>query len=64
MKTPVGYTAKADYDIIEVDPDYTWAIVGMPNRKGYWLLARNKTVSQSIEDHFYERGRSLGFDTS
>jgi apolipoprotein D and lipocalin family protein len=30
-----------DYWIIGLDPDYRWAVVGNPNRKYGWILARN-----------------------
>ena len=31
---------KGDYWIIDLDPDYRWAVVGVPSRKYLWILSR------------------------
>jgi apolipoprotein D and lipocalin family protein len=36
-----------DYWIIDLDPNYQWAVVGAPNRKFGWILARTPTLPQS-----------------
>jgi len=33
-----------DYWILGLDQDYRWAVVGAPNRKYGWILARSKTL--------------------
>lgn len=53
-----------DYWIIGLDPNYRWAVVGAPNRKYGWILARSKTldannletISAIIEYNGYQRG--------
>ena len=53
-----------DYWIVGLDPNYRWAVVGAPNRKYGWILARSKTldansletISAIIEHNGYQRG--------
>jgi apolipoprotein D and lipocalin family protein len=53
-----------DYWIVGLDQDYRWAVVGAPNRKYGWILARSKTldanswetISAIIERNGYQRG--------
>ena len=53
-----------DYWILGLDQDYRWAVVGAPNRKYGWILARSKTldansletISAIIERNGYQRG--------
>ena len=39
------------YWIIDLDPDYQWAVVGEPKRKYLWILSR----TPSMDEHIYER---------
>ena len=51
-------TIKADYWILDVDEEnYTWAIVGLPNRTGLWFLSRNNTL-----DAQFIQGKSKVFE--
>ena len=36
----------ADYWVIDLDPDYRWAVVGGPSRKYLWILSRSPTMSR------------------
>ncbi len=33
-----------DYWIIDLDPEYRWAVVGVPTRKYLWILSRTPTM--------------------
>lgn len=37
----------ADYWVIDLDPDYRWAVVGGPSRKYLWILSRSPTLSRA-----------------
>lgn len=37
-----------DYWIIDLDPEYRWAVVGHPQRKYLWILARTPTLDRDI----------------
>ena len=39
------------YWIIDLDPDYQWAVVGEPKRKYLWILSRTR----SMDDEVYKR---------
>jgi len=56
---------RADYLILEVAPDYSWALVGQPSRKLGWILARDAalddaayaTLLAKFGDHGYAADR-------
>jgi len=47
---------KADYWVVEMDPNYQWAILGQPSRKGFWIIARNFQIDKSLMDKLVARG--------
>ena len=63
-RTQLYHTMKFPYVIMELAHDYSYAVVGMPNREYVWILARKPV----LEDETYEtlKGRiaEQGFDTS
>ncbi len=55
---------KAPYWIIELDPQYRWAVVGHPKRKHLWILAREKALPPEIEKDLLAKLQALGYDTA
>lgn len=53
-----------NYWILHVDELYQEAIVGTPNRKHLWLLARTSTISDNRYTALVARAEQLGFDVS
>ena len=53
-----------DYQIIELAPDYTYALVGAPDRKYLWVLARNPRLDEATYLRLLDAARSQGFDVS
>ena len=51
-----------DYWIIDLDPDYRWAVVGEPKRKYLWLLSRTPTLDKSTLDGILSRLPAAGYD--
>ena len=37
-----------DYWIIDLDPEYRWAVVGVPSRKYLWVLSRTPTLDETL----------------
>lgn len=35
---------KLDYIVLEVDPNYQWTAVGVPNQNYLWIMSRSKTM--------------------
>lgn len=53
-----------DYWIIDLDPDYRYAVVGDPARKYLWILARETEVNSEILDSILYRANEQGYDIS
>jgi apolipoprotein D and lipocalin family protein len=56
-------SSAGNYWIIEVAPDYSVALVGTPDRKFLWLLARQPHISKLTEQHYLDEAHRLGFQT-
>lgn len=55
---------RGDYWIIDLDSAYTYAVVGVPNRKYFWILSRKPEMEGQLLTLLLERLRNKGFDTS
>ena len=55
---------EGNYWILHVDPDYRDAIVGTPDRKYLWILARRPVLPEPRYQELVEKARSLGYDVS
>jgi len=51
------------YHVVDLDPDYRWALVMGPTRGYFWILARDTQVPQDLRERWLSRARSLGIDT-
>ena len=52
------------YNVIDLDPGYTIALVAGPDRDYLWILSRDPTPPPAEVERLVTRARSLGFDTS
>jgi apolipoprotein D and lipocalin family protein len=52
----------ADYWVIALAPDYSWAVIGGPGRKYLWILARRPELDAAVYAGILERIRALGYD--
>lgn len=53
-----------EYWIIEVAPDYRYAVVGHPSRDYLWILSRTKTIAPADLDAALAHARQQKFDTA
>jgi apolipoprotein D and lipocalin family protein len=51
-----------DYWILGLADDYSWAVVGSPDRAYLWILARTPTLQTARLDAARAAGRANGFD--
>ncbi len=51
-----------DYQIIALDPQYRWAMVGEPSRKFLWILAREPRLPEARLKALLVEARRQGFD--
>jgi apolipoprotein D and lipocalin family protein len=49
------------YHVVELDPDYRWAMISGPTRGYLWILARSPDLSPEIRNRLVARARDLGF---
>jgi apolipoprotein D and lipocalin family protein len=57
-----GYTG--DYWILEVGPNYEYAVVGHPSRLYFWILSRTPTLDPTTVQSVLDRAQSNHFDTT
>jgi len=50
------------YWIIDLDPDYRWAVVGHPSRNYLWILSRNLTLDEDVYQQIVARLPAQGYD--
>jgi apolipoprotein D and lipocalin family protein len=51
-----------DYWIIDLDPEYRYAVVGHPSRKYLWILSRTRTMDPLTYSGILERLTAQGYD--
>lgn len=52
------------YWVVDLAPDYSWAVVSHPRRSSLWILCRTKTMDEACYESILNRLASNGFDTS
>lgn len=50
-----------DYWVLELDPDYRWALVGEPTRRNLWVLSRQPVLAEDALEGLLGRAREMGF---
>ncbi len=64
LKVQFFWPFKGDYWIIELDEEnYSYAVVGHPNRKYLWILAREPVMDASLYASLIEKIKAKGFNT-
>ena len=53
---------KGDYWIIDLDPDYQWAVVGVPSHKYLWILSRTPQIDARVYEGILTRLVEQGYD--
>ena len=51
----------ADYWVIDLDPEYRWAVVGGPSRKYLWVLSREPSMERAQFEQITARARAKGY---
>jgi apolipoprotein D and lipocalin family protein len=62
LKVQFFWPFRADYWVIELDPDYGYAAVGHPSRDYLWILSRTRTMDAAEYDALLQRLDAQGFD--
>ena len=53
-----------DYQIMELAPDYSYALIGEPRRKYLWILSRTPQMDEAAYRKLTEEAAAQGFDVS
>lgn len=53
---------EGDYWVLRIEPDYSAALVGTPDRQNLWLLSRTPQLDEPTAATFLEHARAQGFD--
>lgn len=52
------------YNVVEIDPDYRYALVVGDDLKQFWLFSRKPDMLDEIAEQYLAIARSYGYDTS
>ena len=63
LKVTFFWPFSGKYWIIDLDPEYRWAVVGEPGREYLWILSRTPQLDGEIYQQIVERAKRQGFDT-
>ncbi len=55
---------KFDYIIMEIDPDYQWTAVGVPNQSYLWIMSRSKHMEADVLKKIISTLKSKDYDTA
>ena len=54
----------ATYLVIDLDPDYRWAVIGHPSRNLFWILARETALPEATYAGILQRAAAQGYETN
>jgi len=64
LKVQFFWPFRGKYWIIDLADDYSYAVVGHPNRDYLWILCRTQKMEQGTYNKIVERVKQQGFDIS
>lgn len=53
---------RADYWVLKIDAEYRYALVGTPDHKYLWLLAREHEIDEAVAGEYLAEARRQGFE--
>lgn len=59
-----GGLAGQNYWVWDHAPDYSWAIMALPNKSDWWIWHRSQSPSAAVRTQTVARARALGLDTA
>jgi apolipoprotein D and lipocalin family protein len=62
LKVAFFWPFEGDYQIIMLDDDYRWAVVGEPRRGYLWILSRTPQLNAATYDAILARLPEFGYD--
>ena len=62
LKVTFFWPFYGDYWILDLDPEYRWAVVGEPRRKYLWVLSREPEIDEAVYEEIVTPVAKQGFD--
>ncbi|QMU30588.1 lipocalin family protein [Adhaeribacter radiodurans] len=62
LKVQFQWPFKGDYWIIDLDEDYSHALVGTPDRQNLWVLSRSPFMAPTLYQRLVQVAQQKGFD--
>lgn len=59
-----GGLASQQYWVWDHAPDYSWALMGLPDKSSWWIWHRSPTPSATVRSATLARAGALGFETA
>lgn len=53
-----------DYLVLELDPDYQWAMIGSNSDDFFWILSRTPVMDPAVYNSLIENAKKRGYDIS
>jgi len=64
LKVTFFWPFYGDYWILDLGPNYEYAVVGEPKRRYLWILSRTPQIDDALYQELLARMANQGFDTS
>lgn len=64
LKVQFFWPFRGKYWIFDLADDYSYAVVGHPNREYLWILSRTRSMDEKVYNQILERIAEKGFDVS
>jgi apolipoprotein D and lipocalin family protein len=55
------FRVRGDYNVIALDPEYRYVMVGGQDRRSLWIMARESSMPEAVIEQYVARARELGF---
>jgi apolipoprotein D and lipocalin family protein len=61
MKAQFIWPIKIDYWVIDLAPDYSWAVVGHPDHSFLFIMSRKPQMDKSLHEQIEARCKAMGY---
>ncbi|MDR2011372.1 MAG: lipocalin family protein [Bacteroidales bacterium] len=63
LKVKFGGQVYSGYNVIEIDPNYKYALVAGRNLNYLWILSRKRHIPEDIKQKYLQIAQNIGYDT-
>ena len=64
LKVQFFWPFKGDYWVLALAPNYSYAVVGTPDRESLWILSRQPRLAKQVYEDLKNQMQQKGFDVS